>query len=95
MLAVVTLARRIAAGPRRALWIALAAAIVLAGPLLVARFDIPTSWVSAYVARRFHVLPLLLLAIPIAVGLRNRSPSRVKACCRRSSRAARCLRCSR
>jgi hypothetical protein len=47
-------------------WRMLAVAFLLAGPLLVARFDIEPSGLSLYVARRFHLMPTLLLAIPVA-----------------------------
>ncbi len=53
----------------RAGWIALAASVVLAGPVLAARFDLPTDAVGLYIVRRFHLLPVLLLVIPVAAGL--------------------------
>jgi len=53
----------------RAGWIALAATIVLAGPLLVTRFDIPLDVVGLWTVRRFHLLPILLFVIPIALAL--------------------------
>ncbi len=56
-------------GERRAAWISLAAAIVLAGPVLVLRFDLPLDAYGRWVAQRFHLLPATLLVIPVAVGL--------------------------
>jgi len=50
-------------------WRLLALAFVVAGPVLAARFDIEPSGLSLYVARRFHLLPVLLLAIPVAAAL--------------------------
>ncbi len=56
-------------GPHRVAWIALAATVVLTGPVLVARFNIPYDALGRYVVQRFHLLPALVLAIPVAVGL--------------------------
>ena len=53
----------------RAGWWLLAASFVVAGPLLAARFDIEPVGLGLYVCRRFHMLPLLLLAPAIAGGL--------------------------
>jgi hypothetical protein len=53
----------------RAGWIALAATWLLAGPLLVLRFDIEPVGFGLAVCERFYLLPLLVLAIPVAVGL--------------------------
>ncbi len=50
-------------------WAMLAITWVLAGPLLALRFDIRPVGLDLYVVQRFHILPALLLAIPIAVGL--------------------------
>jgi hypothetical protein len=50
-------------------WSLLAACILLAGPLLVTQFDTPINWFGLYIVHRFHLLPALLLAVPIAVGL--------------------------
>ncbi|HTR49886.1 MAG TPA: DUF2723 domain-containing protein [Kofleriaceae bacterium] len=47
-------------------WIAWFASFVLAGPLLVLRFDIPPEGIGAFVVHRFHILPAVLLAIPVA-----------------------------
>jgi hypothetical protein len=50
-------------------WRLLALAFVVSGPVLAARFDIEPSGLSLYVARRFHLLPALLLAVPVAVAI--------------------------
>lgn len=55
-------------GESRAAWIALAACVLLAGPLLVTRFNVPPTGIGLFVVRRFYLLPTMLLAIPIAVG---------------------------
>jgi hypothetical protein len=56
-------------GERRVAWIALALSIVLAGPVLAARFDLPLHDVGKWITRRFHLLPITLLVIPVAVGI--------------------------
>jgi len=56
-------------GESRAAWAALALSFLVAGPLLVLRFDVPPHDLGLYIVQRFHVLPTLLLAIPVAVGL--------------------------
>jgi hypothetical protein len=53
----------------RAGWIAWLASFVLAGPLLAARFNIAPTGTGRWVVDRFHMLPALLLAVPIACGL--------------------------
>lgn len=63
------LVHRCVRGPHRVAWITLAATVVLAGPVLVARFNIPYDPIGRYVVQRFHLLPALVLAIPVAVGL--------------------------
>jgi hypothetical protein len=50
-------------------WRLLALAFVVSGPVLAGRFDIEPSGLSLYVARRFHLLPVLLLAVPVAAAL--------------------------
>jgi hypothetical protein len=57
-----------ARGEPRAGWWLLALAFVLAGPVLAARFDIAPSGVNLYVVRRFHLMPMLLLAVPVAAA---------------------------
>ena len=52
----------------RIAWGLVALSWLLAGPLLVSRFNIRPSLTALYVVQRFHLLSLLLLAIPIAVG---------------------------
>jgi hypothetical protein len=63
------LARRRDDGEPRLAWLALVASFVLAGPVLVARFNAAPTGIGLYIVHRFHVLPVLLLAIPVAVGL--------------------------
>lgn len=53
----------------RAAWIALGATWLIAGPLLVLRFDVPPHGIGLYVCQRFYVLPIVLATIPVAVGL--------------------------
>ncbi len=54
--------------PRLA-WALLATAWLLAGPLLVLRFNIPPIGSAIYIIQRFHLLSVTLLAVPVAVGL--------------------------
>src|SRR5439155_462431 len=56
-------------GESRWAWALLAATIALAGPLLVSRFNIDPHGIGLYICRRFHVLPTLLLAVPVASAL--------------------------
>lgn len=53
----------------RVAWAMLGASWLLAGPLLMARFNLRPDGLTAYVTQRFHMLPMIVLAIPIAVGL--------------------------
>jgi hypothetical protein len=46
----------------------LATSFVLAGPLLVSRFNVAPEGVGLYVVDRFHLVAALLLAIPVAAG---------------------------
>lgn len=55
----------------RAGWACLLATFVLAGPLLASRFDMDPVGTGRYVVERFHMLPLLLLIVPAAVGLEH------------------------
>lgn len=57
------------AGEPRAGWIALAVTLVVAGPVLAMRFDVPVAEFGLHIIHRFHLLPILVLAIPTAVGL--------------------------
>ncbi len=50
-------------------WLMLGISWVLAGPVLASRFNIAPEALGLYVVQRFHVLPAMLLAIPVAVGL--------------------------
>jgi len=53
----------------RVAWAMLAASWLLAGPILVTRFNIKPVHLGLYVVQRFHLLALLLLVIPLAVGI--------------------------
>ena len=50
-------------------WLALAASFVAVGPLLVSGFNMITVGVSGYVVRRFYIISVVVLAVPVAVGL--------------------------
>lgn len=50
-------------------WALLLVSFLVAGPLLALRFNIPPTGIGLYVCQRFHLLPLLLLAVPVALGL--------------------------
>jgi len=56
------------AGESRWAWAALAASVVLAGPVLAARFDIAPRGIGLVLVQRFHLLPALLLAVPVAAA---------------------------
>jgi branched-subunit amino acid transport protein len=49
-------------------WAMLAVSWLVAGPLLVARFNIDPHGLGLYVCQRFHLLPAVLLVVPVAVG---------------------------
>ncbi len=55
-------------GEPRTGWALLAVSFVLAGPVLASRFDMPLNTYGTYVAQRFHLIPVLLLVIPVAAG---------------------------
>lgn len=55
-------------GESRWAWAMLAASIALAGPLLVARFNIDPHGIGLYICRRFHILATLLLTVPVAAA---------------------------
>lgn len=63
----------------RASWSWLLLSVVLAGPALASRFALEHDAMGLYIVRRFHLLPLVLLAVPAAVGLelvlRRRAPA--------------------
>lgn len=50
-------------------WRMLALVFILAGPVLAARFDIAPIGLNLYAARRFHLMPALVLALPVAAAL--------------------------
>ncbi|HTR49888.1 MAG TPA: DUF2723 domain-containing protein [Kofleriaceae bacterium] len=56
-------------GETRIAFAALAASWLIAGPLLVTRFDLEPTDLGLYVVERFHLLPALVLAIPVALAL--------------------------
>jgi len=67
--AALRVARPRADGETRVAWACWWTSFVVAGPLLVTRFDVPPEGVGMYVVARFHILPALLLAIPIAEAI--------------------------
>jgi hypothetical protein len=56
-------------GESRAAFATLAASFVLAGPMLIAKFNIPPIDLAIHTNERFHILPSLLLAIPCALAI--------------------------
>ena len=50
-------------------WLCVLVTALIAGPWLVSNFNLVTVGVSGYVVRRFHLLVLVVLALPVAVGL--------------------------
>ena len=54
------------AGESRGAWAMLAASFVLAGPVLVTRFNIDPHGIGRHLCERFHLLPAVLLAVPVA-----------------------------
>lgn len=57
------------AGETRWAWALLAVSFVLAGPGLASRFDIDPHGIGLYICQRFHLLPALLLAVPVAAAI--------------------------
>jgi hypothetical protein len=55
-----------ASGESRTGWLLLGLSFLVAGPLLVIRFNVPPEGLGLYVNQRFHLLPLLLLAPAVA-----------------------------
>ena len=49
-------------------WGMLTLAVVLSGPVLASRFNVEPVGIGLYICERFHILPALLLAIPVAVS---------------------------
>lgn len=68
VLAVVGFAAMLAPRARRGHGLALLATLALAGPLFAARFNIPLAGLGTAVVSRFHLLPLVLLVVPVALG---------------------------
>lgn len=58
--------RRRPRAPGFGAWLALAVSFVLAGPLFVARFNLPPHGVAIHIVERFHLLPLALCALMLA-----------------------------
>lgn len=56
-------------GEPRVMWAMLALSWIAAGPVLAIKFNTRPEQLGLYVVQRFHLLPALLLAIPVAVGL--------------------------
>jgi hypothetical protein len=50
-------------------WALLGVSWLVAGPALVSRFNVAPDGYGAYVSERFHLVPTLLLTLPIAVAL--------------------------
>jgi hypothetical protein len=57
------------AGETRWAWALLAVSFLLAGPGLASRFDIDPHGIGLFICQRFHLLPALLLAIPVAAAI--------------------------
>lgn len=49
-------------------WILLATSWLVAGPILAARFNVRLDDTGIYIVQRFHLLPVMLLVLPIAAG---------------------------
>jgi len=69
LLGLVTLVRRSARRETRWSWLALAGSFLLAGPLLVLKFNVELEGPGLFVVHRFYLLPAVILAVPIAAGL--------------------------
>ncbi len=50
-------------------WAMLATTWLLAGPLLIARFNIEPRGIGIFVCQRFHLLAVVLLVVPVAFGV--------------------------
>ena len=69
-------ARRGPAEPRIG-WALLAASWLLAGPLLVLKFNVEPVGTGLYVVQRFHILACVVLAIPIAAAIDQVAAARI------------------
>ncbi|MGE0546701.1 MAG: DUF2723 domain-containing protein [Kofleriaceae bacterium] len=56
-------------GEPRTGWAMLGATWLIAGPILITRFNVDPEGLGLYVCQRFYVLPALLLVIPIAAAI--------------------------
>jgi hypothetical protein len=56
-------------GETRWAWAMLALSWLVAGPVFVSRFDAVPEGIGLYISQRFHVLPVLLAAIPVAAAV--------------------------
>ncbi|HUS31601.1 MAG TPA: DUF2723 domain-containing protein [Kofleriaceae bacterium] len=56
-------------GEPRSGWIALAITFLLAGPLLIARFNVPPVGIGLFICQRFHLLAVIVLTVPAAAAL--------------------------
>jgi len=60
---------RAGAGEPRWGWAMLAVSFVIAGPLLIARFNIAPTGIGLAICQRFHLFVVVLLTIPVAIGI--------------------------
>ena len=91
VLGLVTLVRRVIVageGETRWAWGLFAVSWLVAGPLVASRFNIAPAGLGLYVVQRFHVLPAMLLAVPVAVGLTSLGPHVARIPIRLRERAA-------
>jgi hypothetical protein len=58
-----------ARGESRAAWALLAVSTLLAGPVLALRFNIYPSGLGLAICERFHVMAMVLLAVPVAMAV--------------------------
>ena len=64
--------------PRAGWWMWLAS-FALAGPVLASRFNLAPEGLGRYVVDRFHIMPALLLAIPVADAIDRLAPIAARA----------------
>lgn len=50
-------------------WATLCTTFLLAGPILIARFNIEPRGIGVFICQRFHLFAVVLLAVPVAVGI--------------------------